>query len=190
MAKVREQSEIKQNNNNKESELKQSQAVNKALEEEYQENLKLAEAMGKAREQAELKRKEEENSLQLNQAKASNKALDDDYKRVQSLGEFKQLVDPSLMSKSNDEIKQYIQSLYGVDSKIASFKKSTDSAGNSIVKMTVNTKNNKNEIQQEKVVLDQATNSLYKQEEAVKANTSRMVGFVDRLKNAFVAVTS
>lgn len=110
--------------------------------------------------------------------------------RVAKLGELMRPVDGGIFSKSDDEIKEYIQSISEADAKIVSFKREIDSVGNSLIKMTVNTKNNKNEIQQEKIVLDQTTQSLYRQESAIKANTARMVSFRDRLKNAWVAVTS
>jgi Ni,Fe-hydrogenase III component G len=110
--------------------------------------------------------------------------------RIQNLGEFKAAFNPTLLQKSNEEIKKYVQTLYGLDAKIVGFKKSVDGAGNSIVKMTVNTKNSKNEIQQETLILDKNTNSIYKNAESIKSNTARNVGFIDRLKNAFVAVTS
>lgn len=110
--------------------------------------------------------------------------------RIAKLGELMRSVDSGVFAKSDNEIKEYIQSISEADAKIVSFKREIDSAGNSLIKMTVNTKNNKNEIQQEKIVLDQTTQSLYRQESAIKANTARMVSFRDRLKNAWVAVTS
>ncbi len=110
--------------------------------------------------------------------------------RIAKLGELMRSVDSGVFAKSDDEIKQYIQSISEADAKIVNFKREVDSAGNSLIKMTVNTKNNKNEIQQEKIVLDQTTQALYRQESAIKANTARMVSFRDRLRNAWVAVTS
>lgn len=110
--------------------------------------------------------------------------------RIAKLGELMRSVDSGIFAKSDNEIKEYIQSISEADAKIVSFKREIDSAGNSLIKMTVNTKNNKNEIQQEKIVLDQTTQALYRQESAIKANTARMVSFSDRLKNAWVAVTS
>lgn len=123
-----------------------------------------------------------------------NKQIADDaikqQERIQKLGEFKGNFDPSLLNKTNEEIKEFVQNMYGGDAKVVGFKKSVDGANNSIIKMTVNTKTNKNEIQQETVTLDKNTSSIYKNGEAIKRNDNHMVGWLDRLKNATVAVTS
>jgi TP901 family phage tail tape measure protein len=109
------------------------------------------------------------------------KMVQDELIRIQKMGQFKTNIDTGLFDKSDDEVKKYLQSLYGLDSKVISIKKTVDSANNSIIKATINTKNNKNEIEQEKIILDKTTASMYKNEEALKANTSRMVGFKDKL---------
>jgi hypothetical protein len=110
--------------------------------------------------------------------------------RIAKLGELVGTLPTNIFNKSDKDIKAYIESLYGADAKIVSFKRSLDGLSDSQVKVTVNTKNSKNEIEQEKLILDENTNYVYKNEEAIKANTSRMVGFADRLKNAFTAVAS
>jgi hypothetical protein len=129
----------------------------------------------------------------ITNSKETKKSIEDTFKtyiseqdRIKSLGELKGTFDPSLFSKSNEEIKKYAQSLYGLDAKVVGFKKTVDGAGNAVIKMTVNTKNSKNEIQQETLVLDQNTNAVYKNGESIKSNTARMVGYLDWLKNALV----
>lgn len=158
---------------------------------------KLTQAMANGNEKSILESRKQLNDEAIKQAKAINKSLEDEYqiklneqKRISNLGELKTVVSPDLINKSNDEIKQYIQSLYGLDGKIVSFKKSTDGANNSIVKMTVNTKNSKNEIRQENLVLDQTTNSLYKQSSAIEEVSSHMHGFGQHIKMAFQSVAS
>lgn len=126
----------------------------------------------------------------LNNLVSTLKTQEAELRRIQNLGEFKQMVDPSIFNASEEAIKQYVTQLYGADAKIKQYKTSVDSAGNSMIKMTVSTKNNKNEIQQETVVLDKSTNSLYKMSDAVKTNNTRMVSFSDRLRNAWIAVSS
>lgn len=127
---------------------------------------------------------------QLKEADAIQKSAEQEQARIAKLGELKTSFGEGLFSKSDQEIKSYVQSLYGADAKVVSFKRSLDGLSDSQIKVTVNTKNSKNEIEQEKLILDENTQSVYKNEEAIKANTSRMVGFADRIKNAFTAVAA
>jgi hypothetical protein len=129
---------------------------------------------------------------ELNTVKAQQtfKVDQGEIQRIAKLGELKNVLPKDLFGKTNAEIKEFMQNLVGGDAKITQFKRSADTLANANVKMTISTMNSKNEILQENLVLDRNTNSLYKNGEEIKNNTSRNVGFVDRLKTTLVAFTS
>ena len=133
------------------------------------------------------KREQAEKQSNQSQEQFSSQAIEQENLRVQKLGQsIKSFAGTDLFAKSNQEIKDFVTEVTGAGSKVVSFQKTIDGAGNSVIKMAVNTKNTKNEIEQEKIIIDQNTQSIYKNEESLKANTARNVGFVDRLKNAAV----
>lgn len=76
----REQAEQSRKSEEKRLDVAQSQAQNKAIEEEYKNREKLAEAIAKGREQSELSRKAEEKKLSDTQNKAINKNIEQQAK--------------------------------------------------------------------------------------------------------------
>ena len=133
------------------------------------------------------KREQVEKQSNQSQEQFSSQGIEQENLRVQKLGQsIKSFAGVDLFAKSNQEIKDFVTEVTGAGSKVVSFQKTIDGAGNSVIKMAVNTKNTKNEIEQEKIIIDQNTQSIYKNEESLRANTARNVGFVDRLKNAAV----
>jgi hypothetical protein len=162
-----------------------------------QEEDKLENAMANGREKANLKYSDSSSQEEINQVKAINKALEEQYQerlkeqqRIQGLGNFKTNVDTNLFDKSTKDISKYIESLYGANAEVTNLKKSTDALGNSTVSATVKTKSGSKSFSEEKVILDQTTNSMYKQNESLKQNTSSMHGFGMSLKMAFQSLAS
>jgi uncharacterized protein YukE len=103
--------------------------------------------------------------------------------RIQRLGEVKGTVNDKLFG-DNKYVQEQVKAIYGAEASITHFQRVVDSAGNAQVKMTVSTKNSNNMITQQKVVVDQTTNSIYQQSTALKANTARMVGMVESFGTA------
>jgi myosin heavy subunit len=110
--------------------------------------------------------------------------------KVQKLGDFKQTIDTDVFGQSTQEIEKYIKGLYGARTEVVSLQKATDGLGNSNVTATVRTKTANNEFKEEKLVLDQATNSIYKQNESVKQSSSHMHNFSTSIKMAFQSLVS
>ena len=79
IGKVREQSELARQSEEKRQELAQSKAINKALEQEYKDREKLVDSIANGREQTEKLRQSEEKRQELAQSKAINKALEQEY---------------------------------------------------------------------------------------------------------------
>lgn len=90
--------------------------------------------------------------------------------------------------KSNQELQHYIKSLYGANTNIKNFKRVLDDAGNSQVKMTVSTKNAQGQIQRERITVDEATQSIYKNTEALVNNSSRSVSSLNKIASAFKSI--
>jgi len=81
MSKGREASELAYQAEKKRQELAQSNAINKATDQEYASKQKLVDQMASMREKSELAAKAEQKRQDLAQANASNKALDQQYRQ-------------------------------------------------------------------------------------------------------------
>lgn len=79
IGKVREQSELARQSEEKRQELAQNKAINKSIEQEYKDREKLVDSIANGREQTEKLRQSEEKRQELAQSKAINKALEQEY---------------------------------------------------------------------------------------------------------------
>ena len=79
IGKVREQSELARQSEEKLQELAQNKAINKSIEQEYKDREKLVDSIANGREQTEKLRQSEEKRQELAQSKAINKALEQEY---------------------------------------------------------------------------------------------------------------
>ncbi|GCD10449.1 phage tail tape measure protein [Clostridium tagluense] len=138
-----------------------------------------------------LSRENDAISKNIASERIKEKAMQDEIQRVSKLGELKNVSVPTgMFGKSSEEIKAWVTSISGADAKINSFKKSADTLQAPFAQMVITTRNSSNELRQETVILDSNTNSLYRNEVALKTNTSRNVDFMDKVKNAWSTVTA
>lgn len=158
--------------------------ASKATQQQIDDENKLIETMAKAREQSELNRKEQEKSLEYNQTKAINNTMDSEFNRISKLGSKVQTIDPSLFSKSNEEITEYIKNLYGADAKITGLTKNLKDMNTETIKMTVTTSDSNNMLQKETLILDKNSEAMYKNSESLKETSSNTKGLLDYLSSS------
>lgn len=103
-------------------------------------------------------------------------------RRIQKLGAFKGDINKQLFGDDN-YIKQQIQNIYGADSSIVGYKRSLDASGNAQVKLRVATETSNNQIKEFGIIVDQNTQKIYQNNEAIKNNNSKMLGMAERMGN-------
>ncbi|MCD3329279.1 phage tail tape measure protein [Clostridium botulinum] len=129
-----------------------------------------------------------EKNKEKDATKATMEAYVKEQDRIAKMGQFKAKLPTQNVFKDDQALKAYIKSLYDANAKITQFANSTKNAEQSQRTITVVTRNVNNEIHREKLVIDEATQSVYKQSEAISSNTSKMKGFGDSLKGAFSGI--
>lgn len=131
-----------------------------------------------------------EKNKERDATKATMEAYVREQDRIAKMGTFKAKLPTQNIFKDNEALKSYIKSLYDAEAKITSFANSTKNAEQAQKTITVTTRNANNEIRREKIVIDEATQSIYKQSESISNNASRMKGFGDSMKSAFGGLKS
>lgn len=107
--------------------------------------------------------------------------------RVSSLGtKMSDVGDSNLFSKSNADIKDYIENLYEADVKVTKLYRDAETGA---VKATVQTEKNNDIIREETVIMDKATQAVYKHGDAIKESTAHTMTFGDKLKVALGGIT-
>lgn len=113
------------------------------------------------------------------------KSKEREQQRVTNLGEFKTNVDSSVFGKSTDELEKYIKTLYDTDVQVTKLQKSTDGLGKSTISMSVKTKEGKHNFTEEKLVIDEVTGAIYRQNQSLKESHNHMGDFSSQLKMMF-----
>lgn len=200
MSKGREQAELKNKAEQKNLELKQAQAANKALDEEFNDRQKIVEAIEKTIQ----KRNEENRKMEESQAKASNKALDEMYKAEQNRLQWLETLGKDITPKgfgldvtksTYEDMEKLAKTIGGVNAEIKRIDvQPLKKHGDSVREVTYRVKEGTDKWHEYKVSVVQSGKdgaaSLRKLDLGAKDVINRQVGMLSRLKNAWVAVAS
>lgn len=110
--------------------------------------------------------------------------------RVTSMGTSQGSLGSGFFAQSNKEIMQYGKSLLSTDATIKSFQRTTDSAGNSIIKMTSATRGSNGATQQTTQTFDANTNSVYRNAGAIKTGASSLGNMLSNTKKMITSMVS
>lgn len=94
------------------------------------------------------------------------------------------------MFQNNQVLQEYVKNLVGADATITKFQRTVAGTSNDQAKFTVTTKDVNNNIRQEQIVVDQTTNAIYKQSEAIRETNVSMANLSSGFKNALGILTS
>lgn len=152
------------------------------LKNEYSEIVKLQSQLNSE--------KQEEQRITAQTINSEMRLNEIEAQRIAKMGQSQGTLSSGFFAQSNREIMQYGQSLLSADAKIKSFQRTTDNLGNSIIKMTSVTKDSKGATQLSTQTFDANTNSVYKNEGAIKMGTSGLEGMLSSTKRMITGMVS
>lgn len=116
--------------------------------------------------------------------------LSQENKRIQSLGEkLNQTPLDKNIIENDRALKQYVQSLYLGKNAFIDYSKGVDSAGKTKRIFNVEVEDGKNKIRQEKLVVDETTQSIYQQGVALKETANNTNGMKNGIMNIMGQLT-
>ena len=187
-------------------EQKQAKAINKQLEEEYRNNLKLNETIQQRKEQLQSLLREVANKgyLSTNELREigtglfKSNTLDEldkyerkldilidkqkELKRQANLGTQVTNVNPVLFDFGRqDDLKQFMQQFHDGEIKITKFKESLQDGKNRLVEFNVQVQKGKKDVEEYKYYFDELTGSIYKNNAVLKNNSNNQLGLAEQL---------
>lgn len=209
MARGREQANQRAYEAEKKSLEELAKASNKALEEEYKNNLKISEVIQKRKEQLQSLLRETANKgyLSTNELREvgtgifKSNSLDElnkyerkldilidkqkELKRQANLGTQISQADSSLFDFGRqDDLKQFMNQFHDGEIKITKFKESLQDGKNRVVEFNVQVQKGEKEVEEYKYYFDQLTGAIYRNSAALKNNSNNHLGFAEQLKIA------
>lgn len=129
-------------------------------------------------------------NAQLKENEALQKAVALEEQRIAKMGTSQGTLSTGFFDQSNKQIMRYGQSLLDTGEKMKSFQRTTDEAGNSIIKMTSTTTKSNGQTQINTRTFDENTNAVYKNEGAIKMGNTGLDNMVTKMKSAIGSVIS